>query len=488
MSVIIYISGTEMQVVCGTGEGRKAKIKKCFVAPTPEGSVINGTVMDPDAFVPFLKSFFIGNKLSTKDVSLIVNSSKIAGKQMDIPEMKQNKTLEYISREFADMDRDENEVVCAYTELEGGEDPKVKRIYAENVSKDYLNNYIEIFKSAGIKLKGIYSSEGVLIKMVEMTAAKMRRTFVVQIADGNLLSSVVWVNGIFYYYNSQRCWQNVGTAEYFEECSRTIDQIGQFMKANQITTPIETIYVGGMEKSNAEYYMGRLNETSGGTVIDSFDSGLGRGLPPGTDIQSVLMAICGMMGRTACSNLLKHYSKPAEKSDNTTRFRIVLVLAVFIIMIAGLIVSLKLKYDTQKELDELVDYNENPMMMASLMDYEYYSQQVVTAQNRRDTMYKIGEAFLTYPALTTPIYKELEKTASGYAEIEINSFSADAGQINFTVSAREVEDVNRFIAELMKAEAFTSVEYTGYSYDESIGIWDVHVSCVMRENVGRGEH
>ena len=488
MNVIIYISGTEMQVVCGSGSGRKAKIKKCFVVPTPEGSVINGTVMDPDSFIPFVKSFFIGNKLPTKDVSLVVNSSKIAGKQLDIPDMKKDKTLEYIAREFADMDRDENDVVCAYTSLKSEEGAGVNLIYAENVTKSFLEGYIDIFKSAGIKLKGIYSSEGVLIKMVEMTAAQIRKTFVVQIADGNLLSSVVWVNGVFFYYNSQRCFQNVGTAEYFEECSRTIDQIGQFMKASQVTAPIETIYVGGMEKSNAEYYIGRLNETGGGTVIDSFDPGVGRGLPPGTDIQSVLMAVCGLMGRDESSNLLRHYEKPSEKRDNVTRFRVLLVVIVFIIMVAALVVSIKLKLDAEARLDALKEYNENPAMTAQLMDYEYYSQEVVTAQNRKNALLEIGEAFITYPVLTTPVYKELEKTAAGYAEIEIQSFNAEQGMISFTVSAREVEDVNRFIADLMKSDAFMKVEYTGYSYDESIGIWDVHVSCVMRENVGRGEH
>ena len=488
MSVIIYISGTEMQVVCGSGSGRKAKIKKCFVVPTPEGSVINGTVMDPDSFIPFVKSFFIGNKLPTNDVNLVVNSSKIAGKQIDLPDMKKDKTMEYIAREFADMDRDVNDVVCAYTRLKSTQAANVNRIYAETVTKNFLGDYIDIFKEAGIKLKGIYSSEGVLIKLVEMTAAQIRRTFVVQVADGNLLSSVVWVEGQFYYFNSQRCFQNVGTAEYFEECSRTIDQIGQFMKASQVTAPIESIYVGGMEKSNAEYYIGRLNENAGGTVIDTFDTGLGRGLPPGTDIQSVLMAVCGLMGREENNNLLKSYEKPAERRDNVTKFRVFLVVAVFIVMLAGLIFSLKLKYDAEKKLEALREYNESPAMMVQLMDYEYYSQEVVTAENRMNALKRMGEAFLTYPALTTPIYKELEKTAKGYAEIEIQSFVADAGQTNFTVSAREVEDVNRFIADLMKSDAFMTVEYTGYSYDESDGIWDVHVSCVMRENVGRGEH
>ncbi len=488
MSVMIYISGTEMQVAVGSGSGKNTRIQKSYVVPTPEGSVINGTVMDADAFVPFLKSFFLGNKLPVSDVNLVVNSTKIAGKQLDIPEMGKNATREYISREFADMDRDENEDVCSYTPLKGGKENRLKRVYAENVSKEFVNDYLEIFKEAGIKLKGIYSSEGCLIKLVEMTAAQMRRTFVVQVAEGNLLSSVVWVGGVFYYYNSQRCFQNVGTAEYFNECSRTIDQIGQFMKANQITVPLDTIFVGGMEKTNAEYYMGVLRDNTQGTVIDSFDSGIGKGLAPGTDVQQVLMAVCGLMARSNTNNLLKAFSKETERKDNVTRFRIILVLSIFVIMLAALLITLKLRFDAEKKLDALVAYNENPNMMASLMDYDLYSMRVSINEKRKEALYNIGEAFETYPALTTPIYKELEKRAVGYADIEIQSFDANAGLISFTVSAREVEDINIFIADLMKSDAFIKVEYTGYSFDESIGIWNVHVSCIMDENVGREEH
>ena len=485
MSVIVYISGRQLQILQASGSGSSAKVKRSFVVPAPEGSVINGTVMDEEKFTGFIGDFFRTNRLPLNDVSLVVNSSKMAGKNLDIPAMGRGKTLSYIMREFADMERDESTDVCGYTELKNSGDAKLRRIYAETVSREFLQGYVELFASAGIKLKGIYGSEGLLMKMVEMTVASVRKTFLVQIADDNLLASVLWVNGSFNYYNSQRCFQAVGTEEYFEECRRTVDQIGQFMKANQITEPIETIYIGGMERENAEFYMNKLRESGTTSVIDVFDCGLARKVKAAMDIQGILMALCGALGRTDTNNLLNHMNRPKEINDRQTRGRILIVAAVFILMVGALVAAILYRMKVQDELQTLKDYNESPKMQADLMDYELCRNDAAMSAADVYSMKYIRASRDTYPILTSPVIEKLEDTARGYANVEISSFDALNGTMSFTVSAEKVEDINRFIAELLKIDLFTNVDYTGYSFDEAKKLWDVHVSCIMAESVGR---
>ncbi|MBR5420546.1 MAG: hypothetical protein IK115_05290 [Lachnospiraceae bacterium] len=484
MSVIIYISGHQLQILQASGSGISTKIQRSFVVPAPEGSVINGTVMDDESFLTFIREFFKENRLPTNDVNLVVNSSKLAGKAMELPVMSTAKTLSYIAREFADLDRDESMDVCCYTELKNDPESKLRRIYGETVSRDFLQAYVELFETIGIKLKGIYSSEGLLMKLVEKTAAAARRTFLVQIADDNLLASVLWVNGVFYYYNSQRCFQTIGTEEYFEECRRTVDQIGQFMKANQITEPIETIYIGGMERNGAEYYMSKLRDSGISAAIDVFDFGLSRKLSI-DEVQGALMAICGAVGRESTNNLLKFYSKPKEVNDQQTRMRIAIIACVFVLMLIGVIAAVSYRLKVEKELQALRDYNSSLLMQADLMDYELCRYEAASSSEDVNSMKYIRSARDTYPVQTSPVIKELEDTAKGYASIEVGSFDAASGTMSFTVSAEKVEDINRFIAELLKIDLFMSVDYTGYSFDEGSELWDVHVSCIMAESAGR---
>ena len=88
MSTIVYLSNQQVQVVTGSPGKAKIRIEQSFEAQAPEGSIINGIVMDTEAFAEFMKEFFRMNKLPTKDVTLVVNSSKFVGKTIEMPAMK----------------------------------------------------------------------------------------------------------------------------------------------------------------------------------------------------------------------------------------------------------------------------------------------------------------------------------------------------------------------------------------------------------------
>lgn len=485
MSVVIYISGKQMQVVCAKGVGQKAKVTDAYVVETPEGSVINGTVMDTEAFIPFMKDFFAQHKIPTKEVSLVINSRKIAGKNLDVPVMNAAKTFDYVTREFSDMDREEGEGVFCYTTLQSEKGSKLRKVYGETVSKGFIQEYLGIFSEIGIQLKGIYSSEGVLIKLVELTAAELRKTFVVQIADDNLLTSVVWVNGSFYYYSSQRCFQDIGSPEYFDECSRSLGQLNQFMKANQIESPVETIYIGGMTAENADIYLHTVANGEMDASVDVFDCGISINAQMGEDVHAVLMALAGLIGQEKESNLLSNYSVQKSGASGQLKNRIILVGSIFVVMLLLFIASFAWKISVQNQLNDIEFNNTDPIRQAQLMDYELYSYELRSTGNKLKSMQNIGKYIETYPVFTSEVIAQLEESAEGYAEIEISSFDAESGVIQFTVSAEEVEDINQYIAKLMEMDLFNSVDYTGYSYSESDGMWDVHVSCILAEGVGR---
>ena len=112
MSVSIYLSNQIIQVATG-GRGKKASLKAVYTTMAPEGSIINGIVMDGESLGKHLKEFWDKNKLPKNDVYLILNSNKIAGKNIEMPNMNPKKTLKFIQREFADMQRDTDDNTLA---------------------------------------------------------------------------------------------------------------------------------------------------------------------------------------------------------------------------------------------------------------------------------------------------------------------------------------------------------------------------------------
>ena len=232
MSTVVYLSNQIIQIVTGNQNGRTVAVKNSYTLETPEGSTINGMIMNVELFTNFLREQWKRNNLPTKDIILVINSTKFVGKSIELPNLNKAKTRQFISREYADIGKNEGSIY-GYASLGSGQG-KLKRIYAEAIDPDFINDYTEIFGKSGIKLSAIYSCESTLIKFVEKTVALICKTFLFVVASDNSFTIIIWVNGSFYHYNLSRCFHDEGTAEYAEDLARTVSQMSQFLQANQI--------------------------------------------------------------------------------------------------------------------------------------------------------------------------------------------------------------------------------------------------------------
>ena len=136
MSTVIYLANQQIRAVTGKAGQNKIAVSKCYVGDAPEGSIINGIIMDQESFVGFMKQFFQTNGLDTKDVTLVVNSSKFVGKTIEMPCMNDKKTLDFIEREFADIRRDET-FIYGYKQIQN--DKKINKIYVDLFTKKVYN-------------------------------------------------------------------------------------------------------------------------------------------------------------------------------------------------------------------------------------------------------------------------------------------------------------------------------------------------------------
>ena len=159
MSVSIYLNNLQVQIVNGTF-GKKGKFQNSIIADAPDGSIINGIVMDQDSFVQFLNRVWAEYNLSKKDVHLVVNSNKIPGRLVDVPVLNTTKTRQFVGRELSDMQKEDEESFICYNEVGGGgKNSKMRKLYAEIVANSLIKDYIDIFAAAGITLKSIVSAE-----------------------------------------------------------------------------------------------------------------------------------------------------------------------------------------------------------------------------------------------------------------------------------------------------------------------------------------
>ena len=483
MSTVIYLSNQQIQIVEGK-RGKTANVNRCFTFPAPQGSIINGIIMDQENFGSFIKEIWATNKLAAKDVMLVVNSTKFVGQNMEIPKMSDEKSLDHIRRGFSNIDRSE-EKIYGFIRLESSQ-KKMQRLYAESVSPDFIKDYISFFEGVGITLKGIYSGEGSTIGLINSTKAKQHSTFMLMIADSMTLTTVLYVNKVFTYYNSARCFHEPGTDDYAQDLTRSVSQIRQFMQANQLDAELETIVLSGMDEKDINLYKAHLRDFGVQTPVEIFaDTKNIRGAGI-SDVQNHLFAASGLFETGSTGNYLVRYqTKKVEKKDGSNaKYFVALALALLLSMGIFVFAFLRAR-GVKKELEEIMEYNDSAAVQMQVMEYDELTARNSFLISQYLSIAYINENLATYPWATSTVQNKIFKLADGYATITLTSCNADSGTTNMDVNATNVQTINEFIAIMKRQKMFHNVTYTGYSYS-SEDKYHVNMSCTLEEAVGRG--
>ncbi|MCR4813919.1 MAG: hypothetical protein K5879_03740 [Lachnospiraceae bacterium] len=485
MSVSIYLSNQFIQVATGT-RAKKGTLKAVYTTLAPEGSIINGIIMDGESLGNHLKRFWEENKLPKNDVFLVLNSNKIAGKNVEIPNMNPKKTKQFILREFADMQRDSEENTIAFIPVGTSAGAKLRHLYAESAPKEQLKEFLELFQSIGIKLKGIISGEGSIIGYAKTHIAKSYKTFVMQISNGNIVFNLLFVDGMFKYFNSVRCFNEIGTEGYFDDMARSLNQLGQFMQTQRITSPIERVFLCGVQREDMMTYGQIIREMGTEAGCEMLDTGFGAGTGLQFASNQAIFALSGLYDCGLDSNFLTHFSLKSEKESaldpRIKKYGLVVLVALGIMAIA-LGTSFALRMVRQNKLDELNDYNES--VAATAMFYDMEAERRDNLAAKYNSINSVVETIESYPVCNDKIVGVLQNTAAGYADIEISSFDADSGKVSFTAKSANVNDIYKYIDRLFEEAIFSNVEHTGYTYESGSDNYLIHVDCTLSESAGR---
>jgi Tfp pilus assembly PilM family ATPase len=485
MSVVLYLSNQQIQAVVGTAGAKNISVQQAYTATAPEGSIINGIVMDPDAFSEFLKEFWGANKLPNKDVTVVINSTKFVGKTIELPKLKEKQGLEFIEREFASTKREEDDIY-SYIPL-SNINSKLKRVYAESVSEEFIREYMDIFKSAGLNVKNIYSGESSLISLTHITTATKYKTFLVIFAENATLTMVLWVDGSFYYFNSSRSFNQQGTPDYANDVARSASQIIQFMQANQIESQLELVKLVGLPSSDIGLYRDALAQMGIDVPMEPYNS---KAISTtGVDVQRFLNGASGLVENGKYHNVLNQFSSKKNKSSSESEgMRIGLIIGiVFAVMLIATIATYVVSLIRKNALTQLEDEINSPVVQSQIAEYDTLVVRNSFLSSQYNAIEDIDENIASYPVCNNDVLKVFDSCASNLAEVEFESFDADEGIVKINATSDTVDNINLFIRNLLAEDIFKDVNYTGYSFDSQTDLWDIHVTCTLVEAAGRKE-
>ena len=115
MKNIIYLSNTSAQLVSGVCNGsNQIDISDFQDYQLPEGTMLDGAIMDEDALKDVLR---IINKKGIGDCKLVIDSGQIVHKNLIVPKIKDKEIHAIVKEEIDSLENGEHDLIYDYTIL-----------------------------------------------------------------------------------------------------------------------------------------------------------------------------------------------------------------------------------------------------------------------------------------------------------------------------------------------------------------------------------
>ena len=483
MSEVVFLSNTNIQIASGSSASDGVKVSKLISSPLPEGAVLNGVVMDQEKLIEAIKLAWQANKLPKSEVTLIINSPQLRANRVDAPLLADKKATEYIERETKDSEygRFQNPVTGWYVVSKDAK-AKTQKVVYETAEIDFVNKYVDIFASAGLKLKSIHNGVQLATEFFSKQAAG--KTVLYMILDGKSLVTIFFAEGKYYYDSTSRVFAQPGTPEFAREIYSSISSIRQFISAQHLTETVKDVLFSGLTSSQVIQLANDILNIDSAVDISLAQPPQGTSIAGSNQAQFPFFVypIAGLRKIDERMPILKNTKNSnKKKSDSSGLGKLIVPFVCILVGVAiayGVCLVIKTKKDA--ELKEIESFTNNPNTISQVSEYDAMYNNMSDMGRIQGGVDLLEKYLDSYPVPNSSINnKILEASNKHNVEVVFNSYSASTGVFSITASSPEVEDINIFIADLMAMDIFENIDYTGYAISSDGSSWQINVVCTL---------
>jgi hypothetical protein len=399
-----------------------------------------------------------------KNMKLVIDSSLIATKNVEVPKLKPKELAAVAATEFEDTAGNYDALVVDYAHIPG---PDGNNLFCCGVEKRVLESYITLFASLKIQIKSIDVGLNALIQYVSATKDYKGMTFALNILDGKNLISLLFENGIYIFSNRSRLLSECGSDAFADELSGKLSSLIQFNKSQKSEYTLNMSLYAGLD----EYELNGLRALN-------FDSELNLFIIPQTpnikngfvmdesfDFGSFIYPIAGFFAGIKPINLFTAFKKSnVVKKELPFEYKaLILPVAMILICLIAFGVFFGLKYRSQEKLAEMNAYISDPNNQADYLQAKALTDEVSGIQAEVSKVEAINAAVNSNPDLVSVMMNSIATQGNNVIVINSLDYDGSTGAIEVVAIANNEKEAARYIERLKSTGYFTDVEYTGYA-------------------------
>lgn len=485
--ITVYLSNRNLRIVDGSLSAGKMRLRGLYCSVDVGESILNGVIMEEDAVRKQLRQLWHANHLPRRGVRLVLDSTQFNVKLMDVPLQSSQKTMQFVSREFNEINRIEDPVISFFP-MPGQRHNRMQRVLATMTSRAYLQSYLDLFKSIGVHLDMIVSAQAAASLLINRTQRQREGTYIVQIVEDIMLTNILVSNGRQVYFNRTRLFAEPRSTEFVLEVARSVLRLIPFAKAQNLQAAVNQVLIAGLEDADFSFYRDSVRQTDEGLRVDVLPLPLSSSAQPpkGENMTHFALPLGGLYLHPGKTSLLTQMrlTRQQEKPERRKALRVAipLLIATAASLVAVVMLSSR-NANLQKQLEKMQAYNSDPQIQADCDRYDQLENDILVLRRMQAGCERLQEQVLAYPLVNSQIDQILAECAQNLVSTRISGYQAATGVLSFETTASSAEQISQFVQRLEQQPSFSAVHYEGYTQvDEKT--WQVHVICTLS---GRGE-
>lgn len=482
---IIYLAGERLILVEGKAGAKKLLVTRFVQQELPEGTVLNGVVTDAGAFTEGLKALRAAAGKAAARARLVVDSSQIMAKPLAVPRgLKEKQLLNIVRSELSELDTAGRDLVYDYTELPPAAGSGERQLLCGAAERGMIEQYVELFGAAGIKLTGISSALGACLRMVEFLPELADQSFILCVLDGQTLVTYLFAGGRYLMNSRSRLITERGGTAVIGEMLGRISSMLQFSQSQKAAEPAKTVYFCGLHPQEAPGCQ---------LVADTFNvqalplpafKAVGAARTAGFALAAGFIAVGGLVRskRRRADFLAASRSKAAptgmEKKSSGLPWAVPIVLAALVAGCWGLLFYGNVRLGGQ--IAALKAYTQDPANLAALAQVQ---ADRAAAENYRAAEAEAQRAVDILNSTRQPdeaLLRRADGAAGDLISFTGYDYKAASDLLTYSCSAADYHDIPDFISRMYATGDYSAVGYGGYTQSSGGGGYVFTIACTVK--------
>ena len=345
-----------------------------------------------------------------------------------------------------------------------------------SVEENICNRLLAMCEEIKLPVRAITVPMEAYLRGLSQLKTYANKTAIFLFFEDSGVTSILYKNGVYLYSTRSRIFSERGTLDFGTEIVRNISGIIQFYATTTSGIPITDIYYAGCMEDDFEVCLDGIHMMNLQAALLQVDAVYEA---QGNPEDWLVCAGALVDDKTKQVNLYQKWKKSGGMDKVVEKESFVkhivppvITLAVCMALFGAVAVWNLLE---SKKIDDINDWIND-----SQIQQQYQEADEVMKESERivEQKQQMKQNLATYPDLDADIIARIVDVSGSNMNVEVKSMDAETGLLTFHAVSSAVIDIPGYVNKLTQTGLFSSVDYSGYQYQD--GEYTLDLSCILK--------